>query len=421
MNYSYFVNTLQNKTAVYNAIAKGNPHTELASLIKDFELSTLAALALEKRGNDTSAKYYLDKFVTATNDINKNSLAPTDKLDTQLFTTYFINKFNASSRNNVLSAISLNFESIAQFVDKFNQSVLLETVVCADGEITSLLSQYISSKLNLAGYNSLELNKRQVDISIIGKKFSSYDALALAFNDKVTSVKNSMTPVVTQEPTTHYRAPVGGGGVIPVIIKPLDTDKSDGNLVEKPTDNNTDKTSVFSDLDGVNWATSSINELVKKGVLAGKEYDKFFPQDNLTREEFVKMLVAGYGMLKPDAKCEFIDVPTEAWYYKYVASATESGIVTGKDNGVFGIGENITREDMVVMAYRIAKKDGVKLNDGTLDFSDANLISDYAKQMVGALKELNVINGIGNGEFSPKSFANRAQAAVIVSKLIGLR
>lgn len=84
---------------------------------------------------------------------------------------------------------------------------------------------------------------------------------------------------------------------------------------------------------------------------------------------------------------------------------------------MFGIGSNITREDMAVIAYRTAVVCGL-MEDGEREsefvFEDDAQISDYAKTAVYRLAEEEIINGVGDDYFAPKSNLTRAQAAKII-------
>lgn len=89
------------------------------------------------------------------------------------------------------------------------------------------------------------------------------------------------------------------------------------------------------------------------------------------------------------------------------------------DEEHFGVGQNITREDMAVMVYRAAKKTG-KVSDAEQGaaFADENEISDYAKEAVNTLKARGVMGGKGENRFEPKAYATRAEAAKMIHGLI---
>ncbi|MDY4212287.1 MAG: S-layer homology domain-containing protein, partial [Eubacteriales bacterium] len=86
----------------------------------------------------------------------------------------------------------------------------------------------------------------------------------------------------------------------------------------------------------------------------------------------------------------------------------------------FGIGMNITREDMAVMIYRAYRLNVKKIGEYEKEFAfaDDENISDYAKEAVYVLKNMSVINGTDNGNFAPKSLATRAEASKMLYGLI---
>ena len=113
-----------------------------------------------------------------------------------------------------------------------------------------------------------------------------------------------------------------------------------------------------------------------------------------------------FGILDENSYCEFSDVSTGDWYYKYVAAAFKAGLVKGNDPGLFGSGQFITREDMAVILYRAANISGLKT--ANLDFVDADEISDYAVEAVSSLTAKGVINGFTDGSFGATENATRA-------------
>lgn len=182
-------------------------------------------------------------------------------------------------------------------------------------------------------------------------------------------------------------------------------------------DNSDDR--YFTDLIGFDWAKDDINSLCEKGVVSKSDDKRFRPQDSITREEFVKLLISAlYGDIYSTG-VSFTDTEPSAWYMNYISKAYSEEIVTGKTDGSFGIGENITREDMAVMAMRALEKSGKVLSQsGNASFYDSDDISDYAKRSVNAFAQNGIINGMGDGTFMPKGFATRAQAAKIISRIM---
>lgn len=144
----------------------------------------------------------------------------------------------------------------------------------------------------------------------------------------------------------------------------------------------------------------------------------FAPNYNVTREQFVKMLVIALELeSSSDEVAKFEDVAADAWYAEYINTAVTLGIVNGKDETTFGVGESITRQDMAVMCERALTVKGIELN-GSADLADSDKISDYAKDAVSKMVAAGYITGDENGDFNPFDNATRAQTAVVLYRII---
>ena len=184
---------------------------------------------------------------------------------------------------------------------------------------------------------------------------------------------------------------------------------------KEPLADNAVMPSKFKDISDDNWAKESIDSLASKGIVNGVTEDTFAPDDNVTREQFVQMLVKAFDIKAENSGCSFADVDTGAWYVESVAAAEAAGIVMGSD-GKFGIGEEITRQDAAVIAYRTLKAVDKKLNKTKegVAFDDADLIAEYAAEAVNEMACAEIINGIGENMFAPNDKCTRAMAAKII-------
>lgn len=176
----------------------------------------------------------------------------------------------------------------------------------------------------------------------------------------------------------------------------------------------------FTDLYTVIWAADDIQSLVDAEILTVPDDGKYYPEENITREEFLKMLVAGFGLLDETAESSFNDVNKTAWYYKYIASAQKLGITGGMGDGNFGVGKKITRQEMSVLAYKSVQTINKKLKSGeqSVTFADQQDIAPYAMESVQAMRQAGIIKGMEDGSFAPLANATRAQAAVVVERLL---
>ena len=154
------------------------------------------------------------------------------------------------------------------------------------------------------------------------------------------------------------------------------------------------------------------------GWISGIGNGKFAPNANVTREQLVSIAVSAFGLKGTAVDVEFADVDKNQWYYEDLQTLYSLGLIDGYGE-TFGIGDNITREDMTVILYRIAKYKGMeftKIREGS--FTDANSISTYAKDAVNVFYDSGNINGMDDGSFAPKAHATRAQAVKMMYNLV---
>jgi len=180
-----------------------------------------------------------------------------------------------------------------------------------------------------------------------------------------------------------------------------------------------DNTPMFSDIDSVGWAKDSINALAKGGIVSGFD-GKFRPNDLATKEEFVKIVTSAFGFAASNDAAAFSDVDQAAWYAPYVAAAQENSIVSGLGDGRFGIGTNITRQDMAVIIANALKVSGTEKQKirSYAGFLDEASMSGYAKESIIYLYERGILSGDSSGNFRPIENATRAEIAVVINSVI---
>ena len=189
-----------------------------------------------------------------------------------------------------------------------------------------------------------------------------------------------------------------------------------GKEAEIPNTSDEDSKTIypFDDIADISWAADAITQLSYRGVLNGKSERLFTPNDNVTREEFAKIITVAFKLNLVNTECPFGDVDENNWAYPYIRSAYKAGIIKGVSDTEFGYGQNITREDLCVMINRMLTVGELTLPqvDGGV-FGDDGEISDYAKESVYYLERAGIILGDGTN-FNPKASATRAEAAKIV-------
>ncbi len=196
--------------------------------------------------------------------------------------------------------------------------------------------------------------------------------------------------------------------------------ENDENSTDKNTDNGNSETAqaiAFSDIANYPWAQKAINQLAGDKIVNGIGNGKFAPEANVKRADFLIMLMNALNINQDNGESGFSDVDNSKYYAKAVSAAKTLGIAAGDDKGNFRPEEFISRQDMMVLAYRALEAADYKIetedNQALDKFEDKAVVSEYAKKALNAMVSKKIVNGTGNN-IEPKDNTTRAQAAVII-------
>ena len=261
--------------------------------------------------------------------------------------------------------------------------------------------------------DKLKLDKSLITTAILSKLNNTYSGFDLnKLKQDMKSLKGSNSY------TTPSGGGAGGGGT---GTKKISADSKTEILSPIDKAENTDK-SVFNDLSGYEWAKDAINELSQRNIINGDGNGTFRPNSKVSREEFVKMIVNAMNISSTsDKQLPFEDVAESDWAYPYVKSAYESNIVNGVASNLFGMGDEISREDMAVMICN-AVDTAILGSVGTeTEIEDMDKISEYAVDAVNKLVKAGILNGYEDKTFKPQNGATRAEAAKMVYAVLLLK
>ncbi len=167
------------------------------------------------------------------------------------------------------------------------------------------------------------------------------------------------------------------------------------------------------------WGKNEIETLVRMGIITGYPDNTFKPDNNILRGEFIKIVVSSIGLEPVKGDNLTFEELQNHWVRPYVEAAVKEEIIKASDyqNG-FNPNEYITREEITKIIVRALGRDNEAkaVQNAFLDFTDANQIK--FKGYVKIAGELGIINGFPNGTFAPTAQATRAEAAVIVTRMI---
>ena len=307
---------------------------------------------------------------------------------------------------------------LSQEMKKFNITDYVSSAVAdadftlpisADNAVTVSYAEN-SDALEIDTLGNVKVNRGNADEDVSVNVIFELDGKTL----QKTVVIKVPAMETTQEEVGGY-SPGGGGGIsstAPLV-------KEEKNEEEPEKEETDEKLSAFSDIGEALWAEKYLTELVKLKIMNGNN-GKLRPNDNITREEFVKMIVCAF---LPNAEklpiIGFEDIQEDSWCYGYISAATNSGIINGISNDLFGAGRSITRQDAAVIAKRAANVANLELKEeDEVLLVDAEDISDYAKEAVLSLGRAGIISGNTSNYFLPNNPITRAEAAKIICLLL---
>jgi len=175
----------------------------------------------------------------------------------------------------------------------------------------------------------------------------------------------------------------------------------------------------FTDVDRAHWASSAIKRMVAQHVVTGATDTTFEPGRGVTRAEFAAFLARKLG-LTATGSATFTDVGTNKWYADEIAAVAEAGIVQGRTDGTFGPNDYLSRQEMVVMlvkAYEATTEENITVAGSETAFSDRTQIAGWAESYVSAAVKLGLVKGRANNRFAPLDGATRAEAAALIAEL----
>lgn len=184
----------------------------------------------------------------------------------------------------------------------------------------------------------------------------------------------------------------------------------------------TDK--IFPDTDKKSWYSNAVTYSVGRDVINGYGNGNFGPGDSIQRQDFLVMLARFDGedlSYYEDMDCPFPDVPKGSYYEAAIMWGYENGIVSGYQNGKFGVGDKITREQLVTFLHRYADAEFADTsysettqNTVKNNYTDYKNVTDYAQEPVLWAIENGIIRGKTETTIVPQGNALRCEVAQIM-------
>ena len=181
----------------------------------------------------------------------------------------------------------------------------------------------------------------------------------------------------------------------------------------------------FADMTA-HWAKSEVERMASKRIVSGVSKTIYAPDRPITRAEFTALLVRALGIRTEAAAAGnvFEDVPASAWYAAVIEAGARSELIAGVSGTRFAPDDRITREQIAVMLAnaRMLVTDGAaktkQPTNALSKFDDAAQISSWARDAVAEAVAAGIIQGVDGDRLAPAATATRAQAAVMLERLL---
>lgn len=171
----------------------------------------------------------------------------------------------------------------------------------------------------------------------------------------------------------------------------------------------------FPDIKSIDWHYQYIDKLTKLGAIAGMPDGTFAPSKQISRAEFVKIVVATtIGSQQPG---------TAHWAGNYIKKAEETGLLFPDEFKADTLNTPILRGEMAKVIARcmdaVLKEDIIQDTDAyTKKITDWSTVCPSCKPDIAQAYAKGIIAGMPDGSFSGKNTATRAEATAMIVRMI---
>ncbi|WP_090108697.1 S-layer homology domain-containing protein [Cohnella sp. OV330] len=120
---------------------------------------------------------------------------------------------------------------------------------------------------------------------------------------------------------------------------------------------------------------------------------------------------------KGSASLQFADVPDNAWYAPQVQAAVSAGYINGFPDGTFKPNRQLSRAEAAVMLAKLVPAVERDGANALGAFGDRADVPGYARAALGALVEGGIVQGFADGTVRPGGKLTRAEAVVLLDRI----
>ncbi len=177
------------------------------------------------------------------------------------------------------------------------------------------------------------------------------------------------------------------------------------------------KPKIFADVGGSSSFYDAIKYVKQQSVFGGYEDGTFKPEQVISRVEVLKVALktANRQLLNTTGSLTYSDIDPKAWYVPYIATAQQNGIANGYIGGYFRPHQNVTRSEflkILLMSAPVSIEPVVTI----APYNDVK-VDDWYAVFAQFAKQKNLLPGV-SGDFKPNEEISRAEVAEIIYRLL---
>ncbi|KQO17566.1 S-layer homology domain-containing protein [Paenibacillus sp. Leaf72] len=179
----------------------------------------------------------------------------------------------------------------------------------------------------------------------------------------------------------------------------------------------------FADVQG-HWSQNDVNNMASRLIVDGVTATTFQPDQDITRAEFLAIVVRALGLKSVEKINLPQDVKSSDWYASVVQTALAYQLVQGFEDNTFRPDQTITRQEGAVILSRTmaitslaSTVTDAEANHALSSFEDSQQVSGWAKKAVALMVINNIMQG-HNQHLTAASHLSRAQTAAIVTRFL---
>lgn len=177
--------------------------------------------------------------------------------------------------------------------------------------------------------------------------------------------------------------------------------------------------SLFPDLNEEDDNFVAISFLKENDVIRGYPDGTFKPENPVSRVEALKFIYEGLDKEIVGSRIlPFSDTDSKAWYARYVAAGLKDRVIQGYSDNVFRPANQVTKAEFLKMLLE-SSSDGAAAVSGNPAFSDVEAGSWYEKYFSTA-KQMNLIDS-NSGKIAPHQALSRAEVSEILYRLMVIK